>query len=119
MITESGMLVVGVEHGGKLHKDFELRPQLVRDSVDAMEEERAQTNQTYLGLVILTKQITRLGDIPKEEITPDLLMEMHDIDLAEINAASRRLAKRLESFREAGGGQPQSGTGDGEAGVQP
>jgi phage FluMu protein gp41 len=118
MIKESGTLVIGVEHGGKVHKDFEMRPQLVKDSIDAMEDERAQTNQSYLGLVILSKQVTRLGDIPKEEITPEVFMEMHDIDLAEIHAASGRLAARLESFRAGGAGQQEGGTGDGEAGVR-
>lgn len=99
MITEKGTLSIGVEYEGKTHKDFELRPQIVKDSIDAIEDDRARKNDSYLGLCVLAKQITRLGDIPKEKITADLLMNMYETDLAVISEAARRLQKRLQSFR--------------------
>jgi len=99
MITEKGTLIVGVEYEGKVHKDFELRPQLVKDSIDAIEDDRARKNDSYLGLCVIAKQITKLGDIPKDKITAELLMNMYEIDLSAISEASRRLQKRLQSFR--------------------
>jgi hypothetical protein len=100
MITQDGKLKVGVEVDGKVHIDFTLRPRLVRDSIEAQEVERAQTNPAYDGLVLTCKEIIKLGDLTKEQITPDLLMEMHDIDMQEILGAAEKLRARLATFRE-------------------
>lgn len=118
MMTETDTLVVGVEHDGITHLNFELRPQLVKDSIEAVEDERAQKNESYLGLAVLSKQVIRLGNIPQDQITPELFMGMYDVDLARIAAASERLQKRLISFRGEGKGLPEDGTGPGKTGVQ-
>lgn len=99
-LKEKGALTVGIEHGGKVHEEFVLRPQIVRDSIEAIENERANRNESYLGLCILGKQIESLGDIPKADITPELLMNMYEVDLAIISKAARRLQKRQRSFRD-------------------
>ncbi len=117
MITEKCTLPIGVEYNGKLHRDCELRPSLVRDSIEAVEDARAQTNESYLGLVILSKQLIRLGDIPSDELTPELFMGMYEPDLVTIRNASERLKKRLQSFRGGDDGSPEGDTGDGEVGI--
>lgn len=99
-MNEKGTLSIGIEFEGKAHKEFELRPQLVSDSVDAIEESvRAQRNDSYLGLCVLAKQLVKLGDIPKEKITPELLMPMYEVDLKVLMTASKRLESKLLSFR--------------------
>jgi hypothetical protein len=100
-MNEKGTLLLGIEHEGKVHKEFELRPKFVSDSIDAIEDERAQRNESYLGLCILSKQIVRLGDIPKEKITPELLMSMYEVDMGTLTEASRRLENKQLSFRDA------------------
>lgn len=121
MITEKGVLPIGVEYKGMVHRDFEIRPQLVRDSIDAVEDPRAMRNESYLGLAVITNQIIRLGEIPKEEITPELMLDMYDADLAEIQQATGRLQTRLKSFRGAPQGQEskESGAGADQAGFLP
>jgi microcystin-dependent protein len=57
MITEKITLPDGIEYNGTMHRDMEIRPQKVRDSVEAMENERAQNNNAYLGLAMLAGQI--------------------------------------------------------------
>ena len=110
-MTEKGTLPIGVEHEGRTHKEFELRPQLVRDSVDALEDDRAQRNDTYLGVCVLAKQLIRLGDIPREKLTPGLLMDMYEADLAAISAAARRLQQRLARFPGSGETGKEGGAG--------
>ncbi|MDA8170322.1 MAG: hypothetical protein M0Z48_00635 [Nitrospiraceae bacterium] len=117
MMTEKGTLPVGVEYEGKPQRDFELRPQLVQDSVDAVEEERAQRNESYLGVCVLAKQLTKLGDIPKEKITPTLLMGMYEADLGVISAAARRLQQRLARFSGADEAPEKGAAGVEKAGV--
>lgn len=111
MITEKGTLVIGVEYEGKTYTDFELRPQIVADSVDAIEDEKAQRNDSYLGLIVVSRQLIKLGDIPKEQITAELLMGMQDIDMSEINDALKRLQAKQKSFRGKSAGDPQAVTG--------
>ncbi len=111
MMTEKGMLPVGVEHEGKLQRDFELRPQIVSDSVDALEDERAARNESYLGICVLAKQIVRLGDIPKAKITPAILMGMYAEDLAAISAANGRLQARMARFHGEGKAANEGNTG--------
>lgn len=119
MNTEKGTLTIGIEYNGRIHRDFEIRPQLVRDAIEAMEDERAQRNESYLGLLVLAKQTISIGDIPKEKVTVDLLMEMYDVDLAAIHAAAGRLQKRLISFRGEGTDNEKGGPGGHENGVYP
>ena len=101
-ITEKGTLAVGIEHGSKIHKEFELRPQMVRDSIEAMEDERAVKNDSYYGICLLVKQIKTLGDIPGENITPELLMDMTEVDFKILMEGKEALDKRLCTFRDKG-----------------
>jgi phage FluMu protein gp41 len=119
MMTETGTLPLGVRWDGEAQRDFEVRPQLVRDSVEAMEEPRALGNDSYLGVCILARRIVRIGRIPKAEITPGLLMDMHEADMAAITQACVRLEKRLLSFRGEDAPAKEGGSGGPEAGVQP
>lgn len=99
MITQQGTLPVGIEVGGVLHRDFELRPQKVRDSLDALEDERASSNESYLGLLMTAKQITRLGTLKPEQITVDLLLDAFDIDIQVLMEGASTLRERLKTFR--------------------
>lgn len=102
MITEKGTLAVGIEHGGKTHKEFELRPQMVRDSIDAMEDERAVKNNSYYGICLLAKQVKILGEIPGENITPELFLDMTEVDFKILMEGKEALDKRLSTFRIKG-----------------
>ncbi|MBI5234733.1 MAG: hypothetical protein HY886_00580 [Deltaproteobacteria bacterium] len=99
MITEKGKLPIGIEFAGKCHREYELRPQKLKDSIEAMEIERARTNDTYFAVCLLAKQIIRLGEIPVNAITPELLLELYDEDAGELSRAKERLAKKLAAFR--------------------
>jgi len=117
MITEKGTLIVGVEYDGKRHKEFTLRPQLVRDSIEAMEDDRARTNESYLGLIVLSKQLVCVGDIPPDKISPAILMDMHATDMEVVNDALRRLQERLKSFRGEGETAEKDNPGADETGL--
>ncbi len=104
MLTEKGTLLIGVEFEGETHKDFEIREQLVADSIaiydDPERAERASRNLAYAGVCILTGQLVSLGGIPKEALTPELILGMTDDDFEEIKAADKRLTERRGSFRD-------------------
>jgi hypothetical protein len=102
MLTEKGTLPVGVEFDGKTHRDFEIREQLVRDMVEVYDDPelsaRAEKNDAFMGLCLMARQV-RIGTIPQEAITPELLLGMHQADMSAINKAEKVLVARRASFR--------------------
>jgi len=111
MLTETGTLPVGVEYNGKTHKDFEIREQLVSDTIavfdDTARAARATKNPQYCALCITCRQIVRLGDIPADKITPELLMTMLNDDYRAISAAEVRMAVKRETFCSEGKGESE------------
>lgn len=103
MITEKGTLPIGIEHNGQIHKDFEIREQIVADSINVFDDldraKKAEKNGLYANLCVTANMLLSLGTIPKEDITPDLLMGMLQEDLNAISLAEVRLATQRKSFR--------------------
>jgi hypothetical protein len=103
MLTEKGTLPVGVEYEGKTHKDFEIREQIVADSINVFDNPaqaaKAEKNALFANLCVTANMLVSLGTIPKEDITPDLLMGMLQEDLNAISLAEVRLAAQRKSFR--------------------
>jgi phage FluMu protein gp41 len=111
MEQEKGTLGTGVVYEGKTHKDFVLRPQIVKDSIEAMEDERAKKSNSYFGLCLLTKQIDKLGEVPHANITPELIMQLTDVDFEILVKAKEALESRLRSFLQQAGKPEKTGAG--------
>ena len=120
MITEKGTLIVGIEYGGKTHKEFELKPQIVGDSIEILEgdnADRAKKNDSFFGLCLLSKQIIKLGDMPVKEITPVLLLTLTEVDFTVMSKAREALEGRLRSFRGGKEEPKEANSGASKAGV--
>ena len=111
MITGKVMLPVGVELDGVVHRDVVLRPQKVRDSIEAMEDERAVKNESYLGLLMQAKQIVSFGHLQQERINADLLMDLYEVDMQALMEGAAKLRERLKTFRDAGDEPAQAAAG--------
>ena len=100
MKPAEGKLPLGVEFAGAVHRDYALRPQLVEDNVEIYEDPkhgpRAEKNSSFAAVCLFARRLVRLGDIPKESITPDLVMKMTSLDMAELQAADKRCLSRPE-----------------------
>ena len=88
METQKGILPVGLEFEGQVHKEFEIRRELVGDTVAAMDNPRAQHNKAYASLCIFSRRLAKSGSIPKDKVTPELLMNMAEEDFDAIVIAS-------------------------------
>jgi hypothetical protein len=121
MITEKGTLPIGVEYDGRLHRDFELRPQFVRDTVDVFEDpeagRRASRNSQFFAACLFAGRLIRIGDIPKEAITPDMVLDMDQDDYNEILLAARRLESHQATFRGDASPVSKDGAGASESWV--
>ena len=102
MITEKGIFPIGVEFNGVIHRDFEIREQIVSDSINVFDDParraKAEKNTLYANLCVTANLLISLGSIPKEDITPDLLMGMLQEDFNAISLAEVRLAAQRKSF---------------------
>lgn len=111
MITHKGILPVGIEVDGVVHRDFELRPQLVRDSIEVSKKLTAENNDSYFGVALYAEQLMKLGTLPKAFITAELLLDAFDIDMQAIMKGAETLRERLKTFRDEGC-QPAANSGD-------
>ncbi|MGO9018749.1 MAG: hypothetical protein ACLQVJ_10420 [Syntrophobacteraceae bacterium] len=101
-ITEKGVLPVGIERDGKFHREFEIRPALVGDSIEVADEHEPKklTNRWYANICLAAKQIIRIGDISPVPFKD--VVKMLDVDMEQIYAAQERLAMRLSRFHDSG-----------------
>jgi len=98
LMNETGALPVGITVDGVVHCDFELRPQTVRDSIEALADPKAD-NSGYFGLMLLAKQVVRLGDLSADKITADLLLDAYEVDMQVLMEGAANLRNRLKTFR--------------------
>ncbi|WP_054285950.1 hypothetical protein [Gulbenkiania mobilis] len=96
-MTEKDALQYGVEYpagSGQLHYDFELRLPTVGDNIAAIEELGVGSN-LRLNTAMLARGLVKLGDIPPEAITYELLEQsLVDDDYDVLAEARERLKKK-------------------------
>ena len=99
MIKEKRTLPIGIEHNGKVHRELEIEARRVAHMLDALEEEKARENIRYREICMYACQVVKLGDIPKEEITGELLLSMFPRDFEVLTEAAETAQARAETFQ--------------------
>lgn len=94
MQTVTGVLKVGLDFEGQAHKEFELRPLLVRDSLETLEECKDKPG-IYQQMAFYARRLVRLGTIPKEKLTTELLLDLPDDDVEVLDEANKDLQKKI------------------------
>ncbi|WP_175845138.1 hypothetical protein [Burkholderia arboris] len=116
-LTEQDSLVYGIEFpadSGELHYDFEVRIGTVADNIAVYEQDDiigGGISNMRVNTAMLARCITKLGTIPVEEITPELIGTAVDTDYDVLYAAQDRLKKkrlRPKSPGETSGSQQSS-----------
>jgi hypothetical protein len=110
MITEKGTLVIGLPEpvsGERIHKDFEISPMMVVDSIDAETYGKGKTEH-HAVLYRIASQIRRLGDLPVSqwktwELTERLIKDLSEVDLIVLVDARHRLEKKLDDLMQRPG----------------
>lgn len=100
-MEEKDRFPIGITYKGKVHTQFTLREQIVADGVEVIESkdgERALASDAYYGICLKAKRLAVDG-IPAAEITPALVMQMHQADFDVLVAADSRLSQRRLEFR--------------------
>jgi hypothetical protein len=82
---------------GVLHREGRMRLATARDEIEPLRDVEVRQNQAYLSVLLLTRTITRIGDIT--DITPELVEGLFAADFDHL----QRLYERLNSDGDAVG----------------
>ena len=78
-----------VDENGNLHRDGIMRLATARDEILPLQDYRVQSNRAYLVIVLLSRVITKLGDI--KYIDTDIVENLFSTDLAYLQEFYRRI----------------------------
>ncbi|EKN3985974.1 TPA: hypothetical protein ACV965_004412 [Yersinia enterocolitica] len=101
-MTEQGLLVFGVAVGDVIHREFSIRLPVVKDTITALTDTQDSQGTTegpaaqlYYKVAIIASALISLGNIPKEDITTELLLnELTDDDFDIIDAHIAAVKKK-------------------------
>jgi hypothetical protein len=74
---------------GKLHRDGVMRLATAKDEIIPLQDYRVQGNRAYLVIVLLSRVITRLGEI--KHVDTDMIENLFSADLAYLQEFYRKV----------------------------
>ena len=78
-----------VDGEGKVHKNGVMRLATAKDEIIPLQDYRVQANRAYLVIVLLSRVITKLGDI--QYLDTDIVENLFSTDLAYLQEFYRRI----------------------------
>lgn len=82
---------------GTLHREGTMRLATARDEIEPLRDPEVRQNEAYLTILLLSRVVTRLGDVT--DVTPDLIENLYAADFDHL----QRLYERLNTDGEAVG----------------
>jgi hypothetical protein len=86
-----------VDASGTVHREGIMRLATARDEIEPLRDAQVRQNEAYLAVLLLSRVITRIGDIT--QVTPELVEELYAADFDHL----QRLYERLNTDGEAVG----------------
>jgi hypothetical protein len=86
-----------VDASGVVHREGRMRLATARDEIEPLREVEVRQNQAYLSILLLSRTITRIGEVT--DITPQLVEGLFAADFDHL----QRLYERINSDGEAVG----------------
>jgi len=78
-----------VDDEGTVHRDGVMRLATARDEIVPLQDYRVQSNRAYLVIVLLSRVVTKLGDL--KAITVDTVENLFSTDLAYLQEFYRKI----------------------------
>jgi hypothetical protein len=78
-----------VDSEGNLHRDGVMRMATANDEIAPMKDPRVQSNPGYLAVILLSRVVTRLGDL--RQVNPRVIEELFAADFAFLEDMYRRV----------------------------
>lgn len=90
-----------VDSQGNLHKQGRMRLATAKDEIIPLQDPRVRSNRAYLVIILLSRVITRLGDLKDSEINPAVVEGLFSADLAYLQELYRTVNEAGEANTEA------------------
>lgn len=78
-----------VDSNNTLHRNGVMRLATALDEIAPLEDPRARSNEAYVVIILLSRVITHLGDLPK--VTPQIVESMFAADVAYLQDMYRNI----------------------------
>ena len=78
-----------VDKDGGVHKKGVMRLATAKDEILPLQDYRVQNNRAYLVIILLSRVITKLGDL--KSINPSVIEDLYSADLAYLQDFYRRV----------------------------
>lgn len=88
-----------VDVDGNLHREGLMRLATAFDEIAPMKDPRVQSNPGYLSIILLSRVITRLGDLP--QVNPKVIEGLFSADFTFLEQFYRRVNERGHNRMEA------------------
>jgi hypothetical protein len=78
-----------VDGQGSVHSHGAMRLATALDEIEPLRDPRVQANEAYLVILLLSRVVTRLGDLPA--VTPQIIEGLYAADLAYLQDVYQRV----------------------------
>jgi hypothetical protein len=78
-----------IDKEGNLHRQGIMRLANAKDEVSPLQDPRVQRNKAYLVIILLSRVITKLGDL--RDVNPSMIENLFSADLAYLQDFYRRI----------------------------
>lgn len=86
-----------VDNHGNLHKKGTMRLATAKDEIIPLQDPRVRNNRAYMVVILLSRVITRLGDLKDSEINPAVIEGLFSADLAYLQELYRKVNEAGEA----------------------
>ncbi|HEX8174246.1 MAG TPA: hypothetical protein VF717_04300 [Pyrinomonadaceae bacterium] len=78
-----------IDRDGNLHREGIMRLANAKDEIAPLQDPRVQRNKAYLVVILLSRVVTRLGEVA--DINPSIIENLFSADLAYLQDLYRRI----------------------------
>jgi len=80
-----------VDGDGNLHRKGTMRLATAKDEIVPLQDFRVKNNRAYLVIILLSRVITRLGELKDSEINPGVVESLFSADLSYLQEFYRQI----------------------------
>ena len=80
-----------VDNEGKLHRQGVMRLATAKDEIIPLQDFRVKNNRAYLVIILLSRVITRLGELDSGSINPGVVESLFSADLSYLQEFYRQI----------------------------
>ncbi len=80
-----------IDGDGTLHKKGTMRLATAKDEIIPLQDFRVKNNRAYLVIILLSRVITRMGNLKSEEMNPGIVESLFSADLSYLQEFYRQI----------------------------